>query len=221
MSTTYTKQEILDLLPGIAEISPCVKRKVAAIVAVEKGGQYTRLGSGFNYNPDGTACEIDGVTKSSVIHAEVAAIDVAKAALGNLPLDGQPVIFVTHPPCENCLSYIDRHGITLNNEFVKTKIEIAETFLKFDTSKTRFDLVPTTLIKSVAEVLTYGAKKYKPNNWQKVDDHSRYVAALYRHLEAWRAGEENDPESGLSHLAHAATNISFLIHLKAQGNKNN
>ncbi len=209
----YTKQEILDKLPILAEKSPCNKRKVAAIVCKRIGQYFAILGEGFNYNPTGNACEINGETVPEVIHAEDKALQEYYDAKLYISNDSHIVIFVTHPPCKNCTTLINNAGIT--------EIIVAETFLKFDTSKTRFDLVPTTLIKSVAEVLTYGAKKYKPNNWQKVDDHSRYVAALYRHLEAWRAGEDNDAESGLSHLAHAATNISFLIHLKAQGNKNN
>ena len=39
----------------------------------------------------------------------------------------------------------------------------------------------------------------------------RYVDALYRHLLAYIEGNEVDEESGLSHLAHMACNISFLL----------
>jgi len=46
-----------------------------------------------------------------------------------------------------------------------------------------------------------------------VDDDSRYVGALYRHLEAWRDGEEVDTESSMPHLWHAMTNLAFLIEL--------
>jgi len=73
-------------------------------------------------------------------------------------------------------------------------------------------VIPPVATRELAKVLTYGAKKYKPNNWQEVDDTDRYVDALYRHLEAWRGGEEFDEESKLSHLSHALTNISFLLY---------
>ena len=89
-------------------------------------------------------------------------------------------------------------------------------FKKKDDNKMRYDLIPPSLMKGVAQVLTFGAEKYEPNNWKKVDNPERYVAALYRHLEAWREGEETDYESGLSHLAHAATNLAFLIELDYQ-----
>jgi ADP-heptose:LPS heptosyltransferase len=31
-----------------------------------------------------------------------------------------------------------------------------------------------------------------------------------RHLAAWQRGEENDPETGLPHLAHAMCNLRML-----------
>ena len=92
------------------------------------------------------------------------------------------------------------------------------TFKKFDGDKVRYDLVPPSAIESIAKVLTFGAKKYDPNNWKSVEDPERYVGALYRHLEAWRAGEVLDPESGLPHLAHASTNLAFLIELNYESN---
>ena len=83
--------------------------------------------------------------------------------------------------------------------------------LKLDQGKLRIDLVDPEFVEQVASVLTFGAKKYAPTNWQKVEDPvNRYYAACMRHLIAWRKGEKTDPESGLSHLSHAATNLMFL-----------
>lgn len=86
-------------------------------------------------------------------------------------------------------------------------------FAKYDTGKIRYDLVPPSIIKGIAEILTFGAEKYGEGNWKKCEDANRYVAAMYRHLEAWRAGEELDPESGKSHLFHAGCCLAFLIEL--------
>ena len=86
---------------------------------------------------------------------------------------------------------------------------------KNDKDKNRLDLIEPQFIEAVGEVLTFGAKKYEPNNWQKVEDaEDRYYAAALRHLLAWRKGETIDEESGLSHLAHAATNMMFLLHFE-------
>ena len=85
---------------------------------------------------------------------------------------------------------------------------------KFDKGKIRYDLIPTSTLEGIAKVLTFGAKKYAPNGWKTVPDATeRYYAALFRHLIAWRNGEQLDPESGLHHLEHVLTNIAFLIEL--------
>jgi hypothetical protein len=82
---------------------------------------------------------------------------------------------------------------------------------KFDAGKQRFDLIPPDALKETAAVFTFGANKYAANNWMQVTPHSRYVAALFRHLNAWQGGEDRDPETGLHHLAHVATNALFLL----------
>lgn len=75
----------------------------------------------------------------------------------------------------------------------------------------RYDLIPTTFLRGLARVLGLGAKKYAPDNWSKVEDPKRrYIAALYRHVEAWRAGQQLDPEWSCHHLDHAAACLSFL-----------
>lgn len=48
-------------------------------------------------------------------------------------------------------------------------------------------------------------------NWAKGFTWSRLIGAALRHLFAFARGEDRDPESGLSHLAHAGCCILFLI----------
>lgn len=84
--------------------------------------------------------------------------------------------------------------------------------LKYDTGKLRWDLLPLKLIRKIVDVLTFGSIKYEDNSWQGLADaENRYYAAMMRHLDAWRSGELIDPESGRTHLAHAACNIIFLL----------
>ena len=86
---------------------------------------------------------------------------------------------------------------------------------KYDTDKDRWDLLPLEPIKYLVKVLTFGAKKYKPNDWQKVKDgKERYYAALHRHLADYRLGEWLDKESNLPHLAHALCCIVFIFWLE-------
>ena len=84
-------------------------------------------------------------------------------------------------------------------------------FLKFDSGKVPWFLIPWNEVEEVAKVLGFGAKKYKPNNWQLVDDPGRYFSAAIRHLVAWHKGEKKDLETGLPHLAHACCCLLFLL----------
>jgi len=89
---------------------------------------------------------------------------------------------------------------------------MADSGIKFDHGKLRYDLVPPGALASVTEVLAYGAAKYEEENWRFVGDpEARYFAAAMRHLMAWQQGEAIDPESGCEHLAHAACCLMFLI----------
>lgn len=88
--------------------------------------------------------------------------------------------------------------------------------LKYDEGKPMLDLIPPEAIMAIGKVMTYGAMKYGPNNWQGVEPR-RYVAALLRHLMAYQAGEMDDPESGMPHLWHVATNAAFLVTLMDRG----
>ncbi len=64
--------------------------------------------------------------------------------------------------------------------------------------------------EAIAKVLTFGARKYKANNWKKCMDTGRYLAAAHRHLNAVIRGEMVDEETGLSHYDHLACNLMFL-----------
>lgn len=82
--------------------------------------------------------------------------------------------------------------------------------LRFNQGKLRYDLVPPSAMKALAEVFTHGAEKYAPRNWEKGLDWESVCASAMRHLEAFRAGEDFD-ESGLLHIKHVLTNVAFLV----------
>lgn len=82
---------------------------------------------------------------------------------------------------------------------------------KDDNGKTQYHLLNWKHVEDDAKVLAFGARKYAPDNWKLVENPvERYRDALIRHLTAYMAGEEIDPESGLPHLAHVRVNASFL-----------
>ena len=92
---------------------------------------------------------------------------------------------------------------------------------KDDSDKLRYDLLPPNAIEKIVKILTFGAKKYAPDNWKFVNDWKpRYIAALMRHLEAYRKGELIDPESGESHLSHMLCCGIFLLEKEIEESNN-
>ena len=82
--------------------------------------------------------------------------------------------------------------------------------VKHDAGKPRLDLIPFDALNDIGLVLDYGAKKYGERNWEKGMSWGRCFGALLRHLGAYWAGEDLDPETRLPHLAHAGCCLLFL-----------
>lgn len=107
-------------------------------------------------------------------------------------------------------------GLLMHTEVMKKLIQDSQTATtggrKFDGDKLRYGLLPPKALKETVQVLTLGAQKYEPDNWKHVPDaQNRYFNALQRHLWDHFSGEQNDPETGINHLAHAVCNIFFLL----------
>ena len=67
---------------------------------------------------------------------------------------------------------------------------------------------------AVAEVGSFGARKYSMGGWQTVDNgEKRYADAMIRHWLKMKGGEEIDSDSGLPHAAHLAWNALATLEL--------
>ena len=86
---------------------------------------------------------------------------------------------------------------------------------KADAGKLQITLVPTQIIKDIAEVRMYGNAKYHdPNNWKQVEV-QRYRDALCRHLlEYIKDPKSVDAESGIPHYKHMACNMAFICEME-------
>ncbi len=82
---------------------------------------------------------------------------------------------------------------------------------KFDQDKLPYELLAPEFLDATCGVLQFGAGKYGERNWELGMAWGRPFGALMRHMWAWWRGEDKDPETGLSHLHHAACCIMFLI----------
>ena len=88
---------------------------------------------------------------------------------------------------------------------------------KNDDGKTELGLLPFAPIEEVAKVLGYGAKKYQKYNYKGGFEYTRLIGAALRHLFAFARGQDKDPETGLSHVAHAVCNLLFLLDQQIAG----
>lgn len=91
---------------------------------------------------------------------------------------------------------------------------MSSTAKKFDHGKLRWSLIPFEILSIVVQVLMFGAEKYGDFNWQGGLSVRRLMDAGFRHQIAWMSGEDYDPESGLSHLAHAICCLMFALWTK-------
>jgi len=73
-------------------------------------------------------------------------------------------------------------------------------------------LLPPFALEEAAWVHGLGSAKYGPWNWVKTKVcASTYISAIMRHLMAWHQKQDNDPESGRSHLAHIVACCNILM----------
>lgn len=104
--------------------------------------------------------------------------------------------------CATCAWYEDYQGVCFNGD--------SPNRADFTEPEQHPSWVPVALIEGVMAVREHGTAKYgDPENWRKVSP-DRYHEAILRHtLAIWKDPYAVDPDSGLLHLQHIATNIAF------------
>lgn len=122
-------------------------------------------------------------------------------------LDGYGPDLAHQPPSLTSLSVGDGPVITASN--IGPQIGKG---LRYNSGKTRYDLVPLHLLRSTAKVLEMGEKKYHRWNWADGMPFSVVIGCIKRHLAAIEQGEDLDPESGERHVGHIMCNMLFLEH---------
>lgn len=97
---------------------------------------------------------------------------------------------------------------------VESNKELQNKAIRFDAGKTDWSLVPWDSVEEIVKVLEFGKVKYAAWNWSSNGGfkYMRVFNSTMRHLLAWARGEDKDPESGLSHISHAACNLLFILY---------
>ena len=103
---------------------------------------------------------------------------------------------------------------------METRIVDPETGGEKGQKDVQLHAIPFESLQELGRVYAFGATKYADYNFRKGYRWSLSFDAAQRHLWAWWSGEEDDGESGLNHLAHAAWHcITLLLYsMKGLGN---
>lgn len=74
-------------------------------------------------------------------------------------------------------------------------------------NKGRYDLIPSSVLKRLAQHYENGARKYAERNWEKGQPLHQYYNSALRHLEAIK-----DADISEDHFAAAIWNVAAMIH---------
>lgn len=132
---------------------------------------------------------------------------------GNLFRTGED--YRNHLPCPGSIEDLKTRGESNAEFFAREKAKTGG--LKYDDGKAPWHLAPWDAFLAIVLILAFGAKKYAARNWEKGISYSRLYSALLRHITAWWNGEDLDPETGHSHVAHAACCVCFLLAFVLRG----
>lgn len=81
-----------------------------------------------------------------------------------------------------------------------------------------WSVMPRWVTLAVGRVMSVGAAKYGAFNYRESNiSASVYQDAMERHLQLWFDGEDNDPETGVSHLASVIASCSLLMDAQMTG----
>jgi hypothetical protein len=80
--------------------------------------------------------------------------------------------------------------------------------------KPRPETLPPLGVLAAAQVMADGADEHGDRWLQR--DARHHVGAALRHIYRWLSGQNTDPDSGRSHLAHAATRLLMATELDRQ-----
>lgn len=86
--------------------------------------------------------------------------------------------------------------------------------LKFDEGKVDWAILPLSAVEEIIKVFQFGEHKYARGNFAHGEglEYTRVLNSLLRHTTSFMRGEDNDPETGKSHMAHAGCCVLMLLH---------
>lgn len=81
-----------------------------------------------------------------------------------------------------------------------------------------WSVFPRWVMLAVGRVMSVGAAKYGAFNYRETNiSASVYQDAMERHMQLWFDGEDDDPETGVSHLASVIASAALLMDAQITG----
>jgi hypothetical protein len=136
-------------------------------------------------------------------------------SIDKTPAEGLDDVFANAPTPD--MYVMEVVPTPLSDEELEGLVEKPLSAVKLDGGKIRLDLVPYDALDEIAKALAFGAAKYSEGNWEGGFEWRRLIGATLRHVTSWARGQDKDPESGVSHLAHAGAMILFLLSHELRG----
>lgn len=93
-----------------------------------------------------------------------------------------------------------------------TPVEVVPGSYAAKAAKLRPSLLPVEATVEGAKAMEFGAAKYGAGQWRTANlTEEDFLNALERHLIAYKQGEANADDSGVSHLGHIIANCGILL----------
>jgi hypothetical protein len=158
-------------------------------------------------------------------------LTLGSVTFGPKPSFEWPIIEPNTVPYEPIvtLSPAQQQQIDAAKQKLLKNLKKSDSAIKYDLGKADWSLMPWEAVEEINKVLEFGANKYNekdkkgPNSWNWAKGTGlgrlRVLNAVFRHLFAYARGEKLDPESGLSHLNHAACGLLFMIYYNLHSSK--
>ena len=112
---------------------------------------------------------------------------------------------------KNFFTLVETGLLKVSQDFVQDRIDpiagqlqfppapkVSNEGLRFNTGKTRHDLLHPIATEGLARVMTKGSQKYAERNWEKGMSWSKVLASLKRHVAAFESGVDYDSDSNCS-----------------------
>lgn len=146
--------------------------------------------------------------------------EVVYAIKGNVVVKyGNSYRTYTQEAANEILSKVPSQDSPLKKDIVNFTNSSPTGSLRKNQGKPEVSQIDPRFIRGLADLMTKSAKKYGKFNWALGQEYHTPYDSLMRHMLSFIEGEDKDPESGVSHLLHAAANCMILYTSQLKNNK--